>query len=138
MLARAAWGLRCDGLHEPNYGGPVDGSQTAQRAEVTAVVAATRVVGSPIDLATDSANIAAGADVAEWEHADLWQQLVDPVRSGRLRARWVPAHKTAAQAQHLGVSERDRLGNAAADGNAGAAAARRALPQEAVDRRLRA
>ena len=47
------------------------------------------------------ANIAAGADVAEWEHADLWQQLVDPVRSGRLRARWVPAHKTAAQAQHL-------------------------------------
>ena len=144
LLARAAWGLRCEGVDNPNFAGPVDGQQTAQRAEVTAALAAARVVGGPIDLASDSqyvvracAKIVAGTDVREWEHADLWQHLVDAVRSGRLQARWVPAHKTPAEARRLGMSERDRLGNAAADGNAGAAAALRAPPPGLVRTRRR-
>ncbi|CAK0871689.1 unnamed protein product [Prorocentrum cordatum] len=115
--------LGARGLAAPNLAGPVDGLQTAQRAEVTAAVAAARVVGGPI---------AASADPRDGEHADLWHSLVDAVRSGRLRARWVPAHKTPAEAHRLGLSERDRLGNAAANGNAGAAAASRAPPPDVV------
>ena len=129
LLARAAWGLRCADLENCNWGGPVGGKQTAQRAEVTALVAATRLIGAPIDLVSDSeyvvntsAKIAAGADVSELEHADLWQQASPHLKSGRVRARWVPAHKSAAEASRLGVSERDRLGNAAADSAAGAVA----------------
>ena len=144
LLARAAWGLRCGGRGEPNLVGPVEGPQTAQRAEVTAAVAAARATGAPVDLVTDSqyvangcAKIAAGAEVHEWEHADLWRQLAGVVRSGRLRARWVPAHKTPAEARRLGVSERGRLGNAAADGNAGAFVASRDLPPETVRTRRR-
>ena len=122
LLARAAWGLRCSDRGEPNLVGPVEGPQTAQRAEVTAAAAAARVTGAPVDLVTDSqyvangcAKIAAGAEVHEWEHADLWRQLAGVVRSGRLRARWVPAHKTPAEARRLGISERGRLDNAAAE-----------------------
>ncbi|CAK0881315.1 unnamed protein product [Prorocentrum cordatum] len=133
LLARAARGLQVKGLATPNLVGPVDGLQTAQRADVTAAVAAARVAGGPVDFAWDSqcaargcAKIEAGADPRDWAHADLWHSLVDAVRSGRLWARWVPAHKTPAEARRLGLSERGRFGNAAADGNAGAAAANRA------------
>ena len=65
------------------------GKQTAQRAEVTALVAATRLVGGPIDLVSDSkyvvtksAKVAAGADVSEIERADRWQ------RSDMEHPRW--------------------------------------------------
>ena len=140
LLARAAWGLRCEALEQCNFGGPVQGKQTAQRAEVTAVLAASLAVSGPIDLATDSqyvvkscARIAHGADVREWEHADLWELIAPAVRSRRIVARWVPAHKTATEARRLGLAERDRLGNAAADSNAGAVARRR-LPASALVR----
>ncbi len=138
LLARAAWGLRCEALALCNWGGPVDGAQTAQRAEVMAVLAASRAVGGPIDLASDSefvvkscAKLAAGANPCDWAHSDLWAQIEPHVRSGRIRARWVPAHKTQSQARQLGLSERDRLGNSAADSNAGAAARQR-LPHASV------
>ena len=140
LLARAAWGLRCEALEQCNWGGPVQGKQTAQRAEVSAAVAALRAVGGPIDLASDSqyvvkacARITAGADVSEWEHADLWSEIAPEVRSGRLVARWVPAHKNETEARRLGLAERDRLGNAAADSNAGAVARRR-LPERSLIR----
>ena len=138
LLARAAWGLRAAGLEQCNWAGPVSGAQTAQRAEVTAALAASRLLGGPADVVSDSkyvvdscAKNAAGACVRGWEHADLWEQLAPHVRSGRLAARWVPAHKTEAEARCLGVSERDRLGNAAADSNAGAAARAR-MPGEGL------
>ena len=143
LLARAAWGLRCEALDQCNWGGPVKGKQTAQRAEVTAVLAASRLVGGPIDLASDSqyvvkacARIVGGAEVREWEHADLWERIAPDVRSGRIVARWVPAHKSVSEARRLGLAERDRLGNAAADSHAGEAARRRLPPRALVRDRV--
>ena len=121
----------------------MQGKQTAQRAEVIAALAASRLIGGPIDLASDSkyvvracARVAAGHDVREWEHADIWEQIAPVVRSGRMSARWVPAHKSASEARQLGLAERDRLGNAAADFAAGEAARQRLPPRGLVQVRL--
>ena len=140
LLARAGWGLHIAVAGQPArvLGGPVGGPQTAQRAEVTAAMAAIGAVDTDIDLVSDSryvvnavASIAAGACVEEWAHADLWVCIVPHVRSGRLRARWTPAHLQAAEYAERGLDEGDRLGNAAADAAAGAAAAAR-LPPPAI------
>ena len=56
LMARAAWGIRVDGIDgasPTDLAGPVDGVQTAQRAEVTAL-AAVRSVPQPIELVSDS------------------------------------------------------------------------------------
>ena len=52
------------------------------------------LMAEQVDLVSDSryvvsgvASIAAGADAAEWTHADLWADLAPHVRSGRLRVR---------------------------------------------------
>eukprot|EP00972_Heterocapsa_arctica_P056433 8326022-Heterocapsa_arctica.AAC.1 len=107
-----------------------------------AALAASRIGAAPVDLATDSrfvadgvAKLAAGASPSEWAHGDLWQHLVQPARSGHLRARWVPAHKTAAEYREQGRLEGDRLGNEAADASAGAAAAARAPPPSVLQAR---
>ena len=107
------------------------------------MLAASRLVGGPIDLASDSqyvvkacARIVGGAEVREWEHADLWERIAPDVRSGRIVARWVPAHKSVSEARRLGLAERDRLGNAAADSHAGEAARRRLPPRALVRDRV--
>ena len=97
LLARAAWGLRIDAAAEApavDLAGPVDGVQTAQRAEVTAALAAVRAVSQPVELVTDSryvvrgvAALAAGASPSEWRHADVWAQLTPHAQQGRIRAR---------------------------------------------------
>ena len=146
LLARAGWGL-CMPPPPPTaaasgparaLGGPVGGPQTAQRAEVTAALAAVGAVDMEIDLVSDSryvvngiASIAAGAVVEEWRHADLWTRIAPHVRSGRLHARWTPAHLQEKEYAARGLAEGDRLGNAAADAAAGAAATAR-LPQPTV------
>jgi hypothetical protein len=142
LLARAAWGLRVDvgagGQSVFDLAGPVDGRQSAQRAEVTAALASTQAVAEPVELVSDSrwvvnsvAALAAGASPADWQHADLWERIAPHVRTGRLRARWTPAHKSAEEYRDRGLAERDRLGNDAADGSAGAAAAAR-LPAASI------
>ena len=105
LLARAGWGLRvaaAEGGEPVDCSGPVGGTQTAQRAEVVAALAASRVWAGPIDLATDSqyvvqscARLRAGESAALWAHGDLWDDFAPAARSGRVVARWVPAHKTA-------------------------------------------
>ena len=138
LLARAAWGLRADAVDAVNFAGPVGGCQTAQRAEVAAVVAASLLITGDLEIVTDSkyvvtccARLLAGDSPSDWEHADLWRQLEHPVRSQRLSFRWVKAHMSCEDARARGMSERDRLGNAAADSNAGAAALQR-LPSNAL------
>ena len=141
LLARAAWGLQvsiADG-GQLTLGGPVGGQQTAQRAELTAALAAVCAVPGDIDLVSDSrfvvsgvAAIAAGAQVEEWRHSDLWTSLAPHARSGRLRARWTPAHLSKEEYAARGLPESDRVGNAAADAAAGAAAAARAPPADLV------
>jgi len=130
LMARAAWGLRADADESYNHGGPVQGCQTAQRGEVAATVAASLLVLGELEVVTDSkyvtrccARILAGESTVDWSHADLWRQLELPVRSRRMSVRWVKAHLTPQAARDRGVSERDRLGNAAADSNAGSVAA---------------
>jgi ribonuclease HI len=142
-LARAGWGLRLDSEEPLNMGGPVSGAQTAQRAEVTAALAACLVTTDLVDLVTDSdyvrksvSKLAAGASADGWRHADLWALIAPHVRSGRIRARWVRAHCSAAAAREQGISERDRLGNAAADSNAGGAALQCLPPPGVIQERL--
>ena len=122
----------------------MDRAQTAQRAEVTAAVAALRITDARVQLVTDSrlvsdgvSRIASGASPVEWRHADLWEVLAGPIRAGRFRARWVPAHKTAEEYRAARRPESDRLGNAAADQAAGGAAAARAPPPDVVAQRRR-
>jgi ribonuclease HI len=146
LLARAAWGLRIAGKDDAiavDLAGPVNGVQTAQRAEVTAALAAVRAVSQPIELVTDSryvvrslASIAAGACPAEWLHADVWTQLVPHARQGRIRARWTPANKSAEEYARRGLLEEDRAGNAAADKNCGDAAEARLPPAVIVQQRM--
>jgi len=103
--------------------------QSAQRVEITAALAAASICSGEIDLVTDSKlvfrgckRLRAGESVVQWKHADLWRQLAPAVASGRLKARWTKAHLSRAEALARGVPERDQLGNAAADSNAGSAA----------------
>jgi ribonuclease HI len=146
LLARAAWGIRVQGVGggEPrDFAGPVGGDQTAQRAEVAAALAAARAVDQPIELVSDSrwvvrsiAALAAGACPAEWRHADLWEQLRPYIKQGRVVARWTPAHKDAEEYARRGLMEEDRLGNDAADNNAKAAALTRMPPSAIVEQRV--
>jgi ribonuclease HI len=145
LMSRAAWGIRVQGYGgtEPvDYAGPVNGAQTAQRAEVAAALAAACAVNRPIELVTDSrwvvrsiASLAAGASPAEWRHADLWAALEPYVRKGNVVARWTPAHKTSDEYAQRGLLEEDRQGNDAADENAKAAAVARLPPAAIVESR---
>ena len=144
LMARAAWGLRVDSVENCNWGGPVQGRQTAQRGEVAAAVAASLLIERDLEVVTDSmflvkacARIKAGEAFDEWAHADLWGILAPHVRSGRITTRWVKAHLSASAAAERGMAERDRLGNAAADSNAGRAAISRLPSQAVVAGRLR-
>ena len=155
LLARAGWGLSFGpaggavgatgaSLAAAGASGPVDGDQTAQRAEVTAAVAAVHALAESVDLVSDStfvvdgcAALAAGGDSISWAHADLWARLAPHARSGRLVARWTPAHKTAEEYRQAGREERDRLGNEAADIAAGMAAAARVPAPAVVAERMR-
>jgi hypothetical protein len=78
------------------------------------------------------AALAAGASPAEWKHADLWERLAPHARAGRLRARWTPAHLDQADYAKRGLDEKDRIGNAAADVAAGAAALARGPAEDLV------
>ena len=89
MLASPGRGLQCQHLDEPNLCGPVNGVQSAQRAEAAALVAATRAIAGQIDFVSDSryvvddfSKIQAGACVNEWCHADLWRQAAQHAAAG--------------------------------------------------------
>jgi ribonuclease HI len=145
LLARAAWGIRVQGLGGSgpvNLAGPVDRAQTAQRAEVAAALAAARAINQTIELVSDSqwvvrsiAGLAAGASPTEWKHADLWIMLEPYVRQGKVVARWTPAHKTAEEYAQRGLLEEDRMGNEGADENAKAAATARLPPATVMEGR---
>lgn len=132
LLARAGWGLVLEGSEqspEAERGGPVDGAQTAQRAELTAVVAAVGLAGGALEVVTDSRFVASGvaalrggALLVDWAHADLWEAVAPHCRSGYLRARWVKGHTDEAEAALRGIAPADRRGNGRADAQAGRAA----------------
>ncbi len=111
-LARAAWAaVFADGTV---LSGPVSGAQTAQRAELTAVVAVVMACDAVAEIVTDSqyvcntmAAIAAGPD-GIGPHEDLWAFLRPRLRRGELSARWMPAHLDVSSARVKGVAERDR------------------------------
>lgn len=142
FLVRAGWGFRADTAEPRAMHGRVQSVQTAQRPEVTAVLADSRFLGCRIDLATDSkyvvktfAAIADGALAGNKKHVDLWRQVPPHIRSSRIAARWVPAHLASTAARDRCISERDRLGNAAADSAAGAAVEQALAPRALVAQR---
>ena len=146
LLARAGWGLRLEGLPggRLEIHGPVDGRQTAQRAELWAAVHACSQARAPLDVVTDSRFVArgvaalrGGANPVDWQHADLWEAIAPHCRSGLLRARWVKAHLSRAEATDRGMSEADWAGNAAADRLADAGAQARLPPPALLQQRLR-
>ena len=53
MLQRAGWGVRVDGLKECNWGGPVSGRETAQRAELAAALASNHG-GRPVSISSST------------------------------------------------------------------------------------
>ena len=119
LLRRAAWAV---------VGGPpgyltmgsamVIGRQTIGRAELSALIWVSMCGGASaiIDaqyLIGCMARCAGGhppAALLDSDNGDLWRLLLRP-----FPVKWVKAHLTAAQAADAGVSERDRLGNDAAD-----------------------
>lgn len=141
LLARAGWGLLLDGpgaATATEHAGPVDGVQTAQRAELTAVAFAVSLASEPLEVCTDSrfvstgvAALRAGASLVDWAHADLWEMIAPHCRGGFVVARWVKGHTTEEDARARGISAEDRSGNARADGLA-AGAARARLPEPPV------
>jgi hypothetical protein len=96
----------------------VIGRQTIGRAELSALVWVSMCGGASaiIDaqyLIGCMARCAGGlppAALLDSANGDLWRLLLRP-----FPVRWVKAHLTTAQAVEAGVSERDRLGNDAAD-----------------------
>ncbi|CAK0818279.1 unnamed protein product [Prorocentrum cordatum] len=137
LLALAGWGVRLDGLPGKSFEscGPVDGRQTAQRAEVWAAVHACSLARAPLEVVTESRFVAGGvsalrggASPLEWQHGDLWEEIALHCRSGLLRARWVKSKLGRAEAAERGISEADWAGNAAADELADAGAQARLSP----------
>jgi len=124
-LARAAWGVYFGAGHPRNASGQVPGTQTIQRAELYAVVAATESA-CPLEVVSDSRYVVDGiakmfrrGSPPKGLHADLWASLYCYGKGGGLVARWVPSHRPAPDPPEL--SQLDWLGNRAADGLAGEA-----------------
>jgi hypothetical protein len=119
LLRRAAWAVVGGPPGYPTLGASmVIGRQTIGRAELSALVWVSMCGGASaiIDaqyLIGCMARCAGGlppAALLDSANGDLWRLLLRP-----FPVRWVRAHLTTAQAVEAGVSERDRLGNDAAD-----------------------
>jgi hypothetical protein len=119
ILRRAAWAVVGSPPGYPTLGAAmVIGRQTIGRAELSALVWVSMCGGASaiIDaqyLIGCMARCAGGlppAALLDSANGDLWRLLLRP-----FPVRWVKAHLTSAQAVGAGVSERDRLGNDAAD-----------------------
>ena len=148
LLARAGWGFQLErpaahGATRTEHCGPVDGLQTAQRAELTAALRAVSEAGQPVEVITDSkfvangiAAIRQGASARDWAHADLWERLAPHCRTRFVIARWVKGHLDEDGAAARGVTAEDRHGNAAADRLAGTAAKARLPAAALLQRRL--
>jgi ribonuclease HI len=107
---RAGWGFSFEGGGD--LGGPVEGPyQTAQRAEVYAVLQVLAVATGPVVLYSDSKYVCdklnglSQGSSPEGAHSDLWCEI--HVLLPRLHSHhWVKAHLTKCQAAAKGISER--------------------------------
>jgi ribonuclease HI len=117
-----------------DFGGPIEGPfQTAQRAEVYAILKALALATGPVVLYSDSKyvcdklhGLAQGAS-PEGAHRDLWCEII--VLLPRLHSHhWVKAHLTKCQAVAKGISERAWELNRRAD-----AAATRGIQEHVED-----
>ena len=127
-LARVAWAAWF-GEVGGQQAGPVPGAQSAQRAELYAAVMVASVARAGLVVVTDSQYVAQGIGrlggrlrPPEGTHADRWAVLWPAARAGKLRARWVPAHRLSPDPPLL--SEQDWKGNREADRLAGGTLAR--------------
>jgi hypothetical protein len=119
LLRRAAWAVVGGPPCYPTLGSAmVIGRQTIGRAELSALIwvsmcgGATAIIDAQylIGCMARCAGVQPTAALLDSKNGDLWRLLLRP-----FPVRWVKAHLTCAQAVLAGVSERDRLGNDAAD-----------------------
>jgi hypothetical protein len=142
-LRRATWGVvgrKPDGF-DTLASAIVHGRQTIGRAELSAIIWVSRCPGDTIAvidakyltfcLARCIGDICPAA-LLEGKNGDLWRLLLRQVS-----LEWVKAHLTAIQAEALGISEEDRLGNDAADSAASTLAHTIAPAPILVERRAR-
>ena len=141
QLRRAGWGLWVPGHPEACAAEPLVGPcQTAQRAELRALVAALERSGGFVRVWTDSMFVVRGAKhlqagrVPPMHHQDLWQRASKAWCRGVSEVRWVKAHLSWPDAQARGIAWQAWAGNQRADELAGQGAAQHAPPTADVAR----
>ena len=124
---RGGWGIWVPGCPVACASAPLLGPcQTAQRAEVRALVAALERSDGFARVWTDSRLVARGAVYLNagvfppLRHPDLWQRAARVWRRGTSEVRWVKAHLDWPAAQARGFSWQAWAGNQRADELAGA------------------
>ena len=108
---RAGWGLAFGSAKGQTMAGPLPGPwQTAQRAEVYAVLMAITMFTGPVSIITDSryvhdrlARLLKG-ERPKGAHEDLWNRITSLLErvSG---VSWVKAHLSQGEATRMGISE---------------------------------
>ena len=127
-LRRAGYGVIYDHdrLHSRTISKPLLGlEQTAQRAELRAVLAALIIENRPLHVRSDSSyvvdgvnNLLQGATVPfDGDNVDLWRQVADLLahRFHSFRISWVKGHASAADVESGISTNEDQAGNATAD-----------------------
>ena len=121
---------------------PVEGAQTNQRAELTALLRCLEAEEGPVEVRTDSRYVQLGVQTwrhqwrarawyrrvnlaKEVDHADLWQKVDNIImsRPGELTVTWVKGHALPRHIAAGMTTEQDIWGINAADILAGAASA---------------
>ena len=128
LLRRAAWAVTwpMGGVWQ-RVSAACPGRQTVGRAELRAAVYAAEATGGNALVVSDSRYVVDGAaelrvgggqHLLDGQDGDLWRRL----RACPPMTRWVPSHRTLAQAREQGLSLADWCGNKEADSAAAAAA----------------
>eukprot|EP00661_Eupelagonemidae_sp_cell13_P017451 gene17451-biopygen20377 len=139
---QAGAGIYYGNNNKRNWGVPVKGRQTNQRAELTAVITAIENDNRPLRIVTDS-NYAHGGTMIwrhEWrarawlkkptkaqtiDNADLWKRLdrlLNKLPKGHIVTQWTKGHPLPIHLRKGQSTQLDAWGNTAADGLAARAA----------------
>lgn len=142
-MRRAGYGVVYDGHRQRSrtVSKPLSGiEQTAQRAELRAVLAALSIENRPLHIKSNSKyvvdglqNILTGTPLpVDGENLDLWKQVAELIsrRCHPVRISWVKGHATDMDV-HKGISTfSDQIGNDAADKAAVSGTAQHSCPPE--------
>ena len=117
--------------------------QTVPRSETTAIMEVLKEVDQDVDLFifTDCMPVAktweAGAREGEDSiNGDLWANIWDIIRTrtGSVHVEWIPSHTSEGDVESGSIARLDHIGNTAADGIAGWAAANHSHKEEDIEK----